>query len=182
MSRSGDRRFSAGNRPARGGGCQSPSSRPTSSLQPRPIDPAGHAQDRAVGAIVAGEKVADLVDRRSLRNAGMLALARPAPGLGIVAAAELDHHLLRRLVLDRPQLPGTPPPAGFQLIGRQVRPAEQVGVDRQRGRQIFGQRRPAEAGVGVGDRLAPLDAQVVQVERRTAGCRAGRPRAAPSRR
>ena len=45
-----------------------------------------------------------------------------------------------------------------------MRAAQQIGVDGQGGGQVLGQRGAAVAGMGVGDRLAPLHAQIVQIE------------------
>ena len=64
--------------------------------------------------------------------------AEPAPRLGIVPPPQLDHHLLRRLVLHRPKLLEHRQPAGFQLVLGQVRAAQHVGVDGQRLRQVLG--------------------------------------------
>ena len=54
-----------------------------------------------------------------------------------MAAAQLEHHLLARLVFDRAQLLQRDEPARFELVGRQMAAAEQVGVDRQRRRDRF---------------------------------------------
>ena len=78
-------------------------------------------------------------------------------------AAQLEHHLLARLVFDRAQFLQHDQPAGFELVGGKMRAAQQVGEDRERRRQVLGQRGAAEAGVAVGNRFAALDAQVVQV-------------------
>ena len=78
--------------------------------------------------------------------------------------AEFHHHLLRRLVFHRPKLLEHGQPPGLQLVFGQVRTAQHVGVDRQRLGQVVGQHGAAIAGVGTGDGLAPLHAQVVEVE------------------
>ena len=131
-------------------------------LQPRPVDPARHAQNRAVGGIAAGVKIANLVGRdRPQRR--QLALARAAPRIGILPAAKLEHHLLRRLVLDRSQFLQHHGPARFELVGRQMGPAQQVGKNLQCRPQILRQRGPAETGVVDRYRFAPFDAQVLQI-------------------
>ena len=77
---------------------------------------------------------------------------------------QLDHHLLRRFVLHRPQFLQHCQAARLQLVLGQMGPPQQVGVDGQRLRQVFGHGGAAVAGVGAGDALGPLDAEIVQVE------------------
>ncbi len=89
-------------------------------LQPRPIQLAGHAEDRPVGTIIASELRADVVDGGGFQGL-LFALGRPAPRLGIVLPPQLDHHLLRRLVLDGPKLLQHRQPAGLQLVLGQMR-------------------------------------------------------------
>ena len=81
-----------------------------------------------------------------------------------MAAAKLDHHLLRGLVFDRPQALQHVLPAGIQFLGRQARTPQDVGENGQRGGQVLGQRGPAIGDPRAGDRGMVLDAQVVQVE------------------
>ena len=78
--------------------------------------------------------------------------------------AQLDHHLLRRLVLDRRKFLQHGQPTRLQLVFLQMRAAQHVGINRQRLRQVLGQRGAAVSGVGAGNRLAPLDAEIVQIE------------------
>ena len=98
------------------------------------------------------------------RIASRCALVGSAPRLGIVAAAKLDHQLLGGFVLDRLELLEHDLAGGFEIVRGQVGAAEDVGIDRQGGGQVFGDRYAAVARVRVGDRFAAFDAEVVQVE------------------
>ncbi len=104
-------------------------------LQLLPIDAAGDAENRAVGPIAAVEVGADVVDRGRLDRL-FVALSRPAPGLGIVPPPQLDHHLLRRLVLHGPKLlehrqaarlPTGPRASAAAAAGRHRWPASSAG-------------------------------------------------------
>ncbi|MCH8053938.1 MAG: Hpt domain-containing protein [Planctomycetes bacterium] len=66
------------------------------------------------------------------------------------------------LIINRSQFLQRHLSARVKLISRQHRTPQQVGIDFQRLCQIVRQQRPAIAGVGDGDRLPSLDAQVFQ--------------------
>ncbi len=127
-----------------------------------PIEMPGHSQDRAVGTIAALEKIADLCQADRFERSH-LAVAGTAPGVGILVAAQLEHDLLSGLVLDGLQFLQHHEAHGFELVGRQMRPAQQIGENLEGRNQVLGERGAAEAGVAVGNALAPLDAQVFQV-------------------
>ncbi len=130
-------------------------------LEALPIEMAGHAQDRALRLVVAREVVANLADADCLERGG-LAVAGAAERVGIVMVPQLEHHLLARLVLDGAQLLQRDGAGRLELVvGKQGAP-QQVGEQLEPGEQVAGQRGAAVAGVAVGDRFAPLDAQVFQ--------------------
>ncbi len=133
-------------------------------LQPRPIDPAGHAQYRAVRAIAALREIRGSPRRRSIRSAGNVALARAAPRIGIMPAAQFEHHFLSRLVFDRPQFlqHHQARPASIWSAGSCGRRSRSAKIS-SAGQRFLRQRGAAEAGVVDRDRLAPLDAQVFQI-------------------
>ena len=60
-----------------------------------------------------------------------------------MAAAKLDHDLLRRFVLHRTQALQRGLAASLQLFFRKQRAAQHVGKDGDRGGQVLGQSRPA---------------------------------------
>ena len=78
-------------------------------LQPLPIDLAGHAEDRAVGAITALEICGRMSSIVVASRAFCSPWAEPAPGLGIVLPPQLDHHLLRPARLPPPAAPAASP-------------------------------------------------------------------------
>ncbi len=146
-----------------------------------PLDAAGHAQDRALRLELPREKSADLVKADRLQGL-LFAQRRAAPGVGEMAAAKLDHDLLRGLVFHRPQAQEprsagrrpTPRPAGADAAGRWRKwPVPRAGSPPTwprhrrpaRWRPRHGARRPGYPG-----------------RERTAGCRAAPPRGASSRR
>ena len=144
-------------------GDQSPSNSPTRSFSRGEVDAAGHAENRAVGPIAAVEVAADVVDRGRL-DRFLLALRRAAPRLADSAAGEARSSPSAPARLPPLEAPGAWPAARPQ-IGRWA--GVGGGARRRRSPGPWADcrpRGPAVAGVRAGDRLAPLDAQVVEIE------------------
>ena len=62
----------------------------------------------------------------------------PAPWFGKVFAPQFQHHLMSRFIFHSSQFLDRDLSSLFQLVVRQVRIAEQVGIDRQPRNQIVG--------------------------------------------
>ncbi len=131
-------------------------------LEGFPVEAAGNADDRSRGAIRSLEVVANVVKRDGFERGGV-ALAGAAPGVGVMAAPQFQHHLLGRFVLDGAQLLIHHLPAGLQLIRRQMGPPEHVGKYRQRFVEIPRQGGRAEARMRFPHRFAAFYAQAIQV-------------------
>ena len=126
-----------------------------------PVEVTGHGHDRVVGAVALGVKLADVVDRDGAERF-FVAVAGAAPGVGIAAAAELDHQLLARLIINGPQFLQAGAAAGFELVGGEQRPANQIGEELEGCGEIVAERGAAEGGLGRADRFAAFDAEVFQ--------------------
>ena len=104
-------------------------------LERTPFDVAGHRQDAAARLKVAGVVLANALGRQPgqpLRRAAVV----QAQGRRVMPAAQFDQHLLPRLVLQALDVLQGQGPHRVQLVGGQVRPAEDVGVDLQGVRQV----------------------------------------------
>src|SRR5688500_13986653 len=90
--------------------------------QALPIEVYGDGEDRAARPIVSRVKLAHVIDRRGAQRL-LFAVARAAPRVWIAAAAQLDHELVARLIVDRAQLLQARVAASVQLVRRKMRPA-----------------------------------------------------------
>ncbi len=131
-------------------------------LQALPVHVAGHAQNRAIRMIVLGKVVLNVCQLERLYRIDR-AIARTAPGIGIVVAPQLEHHLLPRLILDAAQLLQHHESRRFELRCGKVGPPQHVGKDLQRRINVLRKRRARVAGVTVRNRFASFDAQILQV-------------------
>ena len=120
-----------------------------------PVDPSGDGDDRAGRVDVGGDERPHGGDVERFDLAGD-ALCRHAPGGGILHLLEGRHHPVGRVVLGAGEVLQDQLPGVFQLVLGQERPAEDVGVDRQRRRQLTGDHGGGKAGMARGDGLRPL--------------------------
>ena len=74
-----------------------------------------------------------------------------------------EHHLLSQIVLDRPHILQATLPGVFELIFRQMRPLDQVGIDGQDRRQALRRHRAAERCVGDRHGSRRIRAKVFQI-------------------
>ncbi len=147
-----------------GPGSQSPNNRLTCCLS------GSHsmlpATDRMLprGLKTAGVVLADAGRRQFVQPLGRAAMVQAERG-GVMAAAQLDQHLLPGLVFQTQNVLQGQCPHGVKLIGGQVRAAQDVGVDFQGGRQVGRQGRAPETHVHDADALVAVESEVVQSQR-----------------
>src|SRR5262249_22608798 len=126
-----------------------------------PLDVAGDGEDRRprreAGLPVTLERLAgDLFDR--LGGAAAITPQRHRP----VPAAEFDHHLRPRLVLQSLEILDRERLHCFELILGQMRPAEDVAVNLESGEDIASERRAPEAEMHLPDRLVAVETEIVE--------------------
>jgi hypothetical protein len=113
------------------------------------------------------------------RNAGMVAhrfvrqrfeiferpFARQAPGDVETAAAQFENDFLARLIFEGEQRLFDAELRRLELIGRKVRPADDVGVKPQRGGEVVGERGTSKREVRGADRFVALNAKIIEGRR-----------------
>ncbi len=85
-----------------------------------------------------------------------------AEGLGVMPPAQLDEQLLPRLVLQPLEILEGEGLDRVHLLFRQVRPAQDVGIEAQGRGEVSAQRRPPKADVQCADALMTIEAQVIE--------------------
>ena len=150
-------------------------------LQGRPVDVAGHGQDH-VPRVEQGRVLRPHVVDRD----GFDALDRPplvpAERVRVVALAQFEHHLPLRLVFGRLDVLQAERLGRVEFVLRQVRAAEDVGVDRQGREQVAGEGRPRELHVDACPRSRRGPRRGCRGRPTVVGCRGRRPRGSSGRR
>ncbi len=130
--------------------------------QPVPVEIARHGEDRVSRPILPLVELPHVVNRcRPQRS--LFAMARTTPRVRILLPAKLDHQLVARLIVNRPQFLQARVSPGLQLIRRQMRLPQQVGKQFKPRIKIVAQRRAVIRGLCHADRFTPLNAQILKI-------------------
>ena len=122
-----------------------------------PVDPAGDRDDRAGRPHVRRHERPHRLNVDPL-DVGGDALARHAPGAGVVKLPQRRHGAVRRIVLRAGEILQHHLPGIFELVFLEPRSPQDVGVDWQGRRQLSGDHRAGKTGMARRYRLRPLHA------------------------